>query len=74
MPVHLDDKLQNLISRKSVPPFQKHPFADVFKVGILKSYVIFEGKYLRWSVFLIKFQSFRPATLLKRSSNKGVFL
>ena len=24
-------KLQNLISRKSVPPFQRHPFADVLQ-------------------------------------------
>ena len=34
-----------------------------FKEGVLKSYAIFPGKYLRWSHFLIKFQSFRPATL-----------
>ena len=25
------EKLQNLISRKSVSPFQKQPFADVFQ-------------------------------------------
>ena len=34
-----------------------------FKGGVLKSYAIFTGKHLRWSPFLIKFQSFRPATL-----------
>ena len=53
-------KLRNLISRKSVPIFQKQVF---FKVGVLKSYAIFTGKHLRWSLFLIKFQSFRPAAL-----------
>ena len=34
-----------------------------FKGGVLNSYAIFTGKHLRWSPFLIKFQSFRPATL-----------
>ena len=34
-----------------------------FKGGVLKTYAIFTGKYLHWSHFLIKFQSFRPATL-----------
>ena len=64
-------KLQNLISRTSVPPFQKKPF---FKVGALKTYVMLPRKTPGWSLFLIKFRSFRPATLLKRDSNKGVFL
>ena len=65
-------KLQNFISKMSLPPFQKQQM--FFKVGVLKSYAIFTGKHLRWSLFLIKFQSFRSATLLKRDSNKGVFL
>ena len=34
-----------------------------FQGVVLKSYAIFTGKHLRWSPFLIKFQSFRPATL-----------
>ena len=29
----------------------------------------FTGKHLCWSLFLIKLQAFRPATLLKRDSN-----
>ena len=29
-------KLQNLISRKSVPPFQKQPFADILQSGCSK--------------------------------------
>ena len=28
--------------------------------------------YVRWSLFLIKFQAFRPAALLKRDSNTGI--
>ena len=34
------------------------------------------GKHLCWSLFLIKLQALglRPATLLKRDSNTGVFL
>ena len=34
-------KLQNVISRKSVPAFQKQMFADLLqKEGVLKSYAI----------------------------------
>ena len=45
-----------------------------FKVGVLINFVIFTGKHL-CCLFLIKIgQSFRPATLLKRESNTGVFL
>ena len=34
MPIHLDGKLQNLISGKLMPPFQKQPFADVLQSNI----------------------------------------
>ena len=34
----------------------------------------FTGKDLCWSLFLIKLQAFKPAYLLKRDSNTGVFL
>ena len=34
-----------------------------FKGGVLKSYAIFTGKHLRLRHFLIKFQTFKPATL-----------
>ena len=42
------------------------------KKATLKKLAVFTGKQLCWSLFLIKF--FRPATLLKRDSNTGVFL
>ena len=35
---------------------------------------IFTGKYLRWNPFLIKLKAFKLATLLKRDSERGVFL
>ena len=40
----------------------------------VQNLVIFIVKYLCWSLFLIKLQNFRPATLLKSDSNTGVFL
>ena len=45
-----------------------------FKIGVLKNSANFTGKHLCWNLFLIKFQVRRPATLLKRDSNLGVFL
>ena len=44
-----------------------------FKIAVQKKFAIFRGKHLGWSLFLIKLQSFRPVTLLKRDSNTGVF-
>ena len=31
---------------------QKQPLADIFKIGVLKKFVIFTGKYLRWGLFV----------------------
>ena len=45
-----------------------------FNIVLLKNFAIFTGKQLCWSLFLIKLQAFRLATLLKRDSNTGVFL
>ena len=44
------------------------------KIGVLKKFAIFTGKNLSWSLFLIKLQTFRPTTLLKRDSNTGASL
>ena len=41
-----------------------------FKIGALKNLTNFEGKRLRWILFLIKIQAFRPAAILKRDSNR----
>ena len=43
-----------------------------FKIGVLKKIAIFTGKNLCWSLF-DKVESSRPATLLNRDSNTGVF-
>ena len=56
---------------------QKQSFSRLqifFKIGVLKKIANFTGKYLCWSLFLIKLQASRPATLLRRDSNTGVFL
>ena len=45
-----------------------------FKIGVLEKFLIFTGKQLRWSLLLIKLQTLRSATLLKRDSHTGVFL
>ena len=38
------------------------------------NFATFARKHMSQSLFLIKLQAFRPATLLKRDSNTGVFL
>ena len=43
-----------------------------FKIGVLKNFVIFTGKHLRWSLFCIKQQAFRPATLMKQTPSQVV--
>ena len=45
-----------------------------FKKGVLKNFANFTGKYLCWSLFLIKLQAWKHGTLLKRDSNTDVFL
>ena len=46
----------------------------LFKKGVLLSSVNSIGKQLFWILFLIKLQTLRPAILLKRDYNTGVFL
>ena len=53
---------------------QKQPFTMFFKINILKNFAIFTGKKLRWSLYFINLQAFRPGTFLKRDSNIIVFL
>ena len=52
---------------------QKQPFIDVFQRGVLKNFAILIRKHLCWSLFLIRLQAFRPATLLKRDTLKQMF-
>ena len=63
------------------PGFAQKQSPEVFckkrcsvKKGVLKKFANLTGKHLCWSLFLIKLQAFRPATLLKRDFNTGVFL
>ena len=49
--------------------------AEVFcKRGVLKNFIKFTEKHLRWSLFFNKVTALQPATLLKRDSNTGAFL
>ena len=41
-----------------------------FKIAVRKNFVNFIGKHLYWSLFLIKFQTQRLATLLKRHQHR----
>ena len=40
----------------------------------LKIFGNFTGEHLCWSLFLVKLQGWRPATLLKRNTNTGTFV
>ena len=43
------------------------------KTSVIKNFAIFTGKRLCWSLFLIKLQAFRSATLIRKDSNTDVF-
>ena len=45
-----------------------------FKIDAMKNFAILTGKHLCWSLILIKFQTWRPESLLKKDFNIGVFL
>ena len=52
----------------------KEAATEVFyKKAVLKNLTMFTGKPLCWSLFLIKLQAKRPATLFKRDCNTEVF-
>ena len=53
---------------------KKQPPDLFYKEVVLKNFSIFTGKYLCSSLFFVKLQALRSATLLKRNSNAGVFL
>ena len=40
------------------------------KIGILKNLANFIGKHQCWSIFLMKFQAWRPATLIKETPTR----
>ena len=45
-----------------------------FKIDVFKNFAIFTRKHLCWSLFMIKLRACKPANLLRRHSNTGVFL
>ena len=60
-------KLQNLISRKSLPPFQKQPFADVIQSRCSKKLCNIHRKTPAMECLLIKLPalSFNKVSLLQ---------
>ena len=54
--------------------FQKQPPELFYKKVVLEHFIIFTGKHLCQSLFLINLQPWKPATLLKRDYSTGVFL
>ena len=54
--------------------FRSSHWRCLVKKGVFKNFAKSTRKYLCWSLFLIKQSAWRPATLLKRDSNKGVFM
>ena len=41
-----------------------------FKIGVLRKFAMFTGRHLCWSLFLIRFQAWKPATLSKKTPTK----
>ena len=71
----MEDEGPTLRELKSYP-FRTTRLQIFFKTGtaFLKIWQITWRKHLCWSLFLIKLQAWRSATLLKRHSDTGVFL
>ena len=53
---------------------QKQSPVLFYKKGVLKYFAVITEKHLFWGLFLIKLQTFSPASLLKRNSNTAAFL
>ena len=45
----------------------------LFKIGVLENFAIFTKKHPYWSLFKIKLQAWKPATLFKRGSDPVFF-
>ena len=64
----------NAMKRELTRYFHKQALNVFSKERCSKKFCKFQRKHLFWSLFLIKLQAFKPAHLLKRDSNTGVFL
>ena len=52
----------------------RQPPDEFYKKAVLKTFAIFTGKRLRWSLFLTKLVAVRAAISLERDSNTVAFL
>ena len=52
--------------------FQFKPWRSqmLFKIGFLRNFTLFTGKYLCWSLYLIDLQAWTPPTLSKKIQHK----
>ena len=67
----------NIIKQLFYRNLQTQSFEDVFQTGVHKNFANFTGKRLCWKALESLFKTFagwRPATLLKKDSDKGAFL
>ena len=65
----------DMVSNTLLLTYRSSTLQMFFKIGVLKNFANFEEKHQCWFLFLIRSCNFiRPATLLKRNSNTGVFL
>ena len=68
-----DCKIFTKLVPLKTPSSSSHQKCSI-KKGIPKNLLCFTRKHLCWSLFLIKSQIFRPATVLRRDTNAGYFL
>ena len=68
------ENLGNSICTSFYLDTQKHSPEVFCKKSVLKNFANFTEKHQYWSLFLIKLQGCRSATLIKRDSNTDVFL
>ena len=79
-PSYQERSQSNLVKVGKVQAGFKHNFKKqlpkVFykKKAFLKNFAIFIKKHFCWTLFLTNLQAYKPATLLQRDSNTGVFL
>ena len=72
--MHVTGVSTGFLECRNLVTLQKRPPEMFYNKAGLKDFKFFTGKYLCWGLFLIKLQSCRPTTLLKRDSDTGVFL
>ena len=71
--IHLDGKLQNLISRKSGSPFQKQAFADVLQCRCSEKWRNIRRKTLALESLFKKVPVLQPCNFIKKKLQERCF-